>query len=63
MYNKQSCRECGTWLTPHTFCTSCREHVGWVCGQCGRIDDYTHVHARDCPPVLKKEIVIENVQG
>ncbi len=61
MYNKQSCRECGTFLTPHTLCTMCREHVGWVCGQCGRIDDYIHTH--DCRTVIKKEIVVESVQG
>jgi hypothetical protein len=61
LYNKQSCRECGAWLVPHTFCTTCREHMGWVCNDCGKIDDYAHVH--DCGLVLKKEIVIESVQG
>ena len=44
MHNKQSCRECGAFLTPHAFCTVCKEHTSWVCGQCGRIDDCTHVH-------------------
>lgn len=61
MYNKQSCRECGTWLTPHTLCTACREHVGWVCSQCGRIEDYTHAH--ECQSMPMKKIAVESVQG
>jgi hypothetical protein len=35
--------------------------MGWICNDCGKIDDYSHVH--DCGPVVKKEIVIESVQG
>ncbi len=44
MYNKQSCRECGAHLTPHSLCAVCKEHIGWVCGQCGRVEDSVHVH-------------------
>ncbi|WP_264357944.1 hypothetical protein [Candidatus Nitrososphaera evergladensis] len=40
----------------------CREHVSWECGQCGRIDDYTHVHDY-CRAVFKREIVVETVRG
>jgi hypothetical protein len=62
MYNKQSCRECGAYLIPHSFCMGCREHVSWECGQCGKIDDYTHVH-NYCRTVFKREIVVETVRG
>jgi hypothetical protein len=60
MYNKQSCRECGANLMPHSFCTCCRNHTSWVCGQCGRIEDYTHDH---CRATLNKEIVAETARG
>jgi RNase P subunit RPR2 len=46
MYNKQSCRECGSPLVPHSLCNICNEHSSWVCGQCGRIEDYDHVSCR-----------------
>ena len=53
MYNKQSCRECGSPLVPHSLCNICQEHSSWVCGQCGRIEDYDHVNCRQQVVVAK----------
>jgi RNase P subunit RPR2 len=44
MYNKQSCRECGTFLTPHSVCNVCKEHISWICIKCGKAEDVTHDH-------------------
>lgn len=46
MYNKQSCREYGASLVPHSLCSVCKEHNSWVCGQYGRIEDYDHVNCK-----------------
>jgi hypothetical protein len=50
MYNKQSCRECGSPLVPHSLCGICQEHSSWVCG---RIEDYDHVNCRQQVVVAK----------
>lgn len=44
MYNRQSCRECGAYLTALMQCAVCREDIGWVCGKCGRNEDAVHRH-------------------
>ncbi|MGC2431450.1 MAG: hypothetical protein WA393_10470, partial [Nitrososphaeraceae archaeon] len=44
MYNKGSCRICGTFLIATSVCDVCTEHISWTCGHCDRTDDITHSH-------------------
>ncbi|HEY7734224.1 MAG TPA: hypothetical protein VIB07_05470 [Nitrososphaera sp.] len=44
MYNKGSCRNCGTSQKPLSICIMCKEDVSWLCDNCGRADDATHNH-------------------
>ena len=44
MYNKGSCRICGTFLIATSVCDICTEHISWTCGHCDRTDDITHSH-------------------
>jgi hypothetical protein len=44
MYNRESCRACGTYLTSVSFCEVCGEQVSWICSNCDRIYDVTHAH-------------------
>ncbi len=43
-YNKTSCRACGSAFLAARVCENCGEPVKWICGECGRVDDSTHVH-------------------
>ena len=45
MFNKESCKACGTYLTPTSVCSVCKEHVSWLCGKCERMEDVTHSHS------------------
>ena len=45
MFNKESCKACGTYLTPISVCSVCKEYVSWLCGKCERMEDVTHSHA------------------
>jgi len=38
------CRSCGTYLTPVSTCTVCKEDISWVCQRCDLIEDVTHAH-------------------
>jgi len=62
MYNKQSCRECGAHLNAHLLCIVCKEHTSWICSQCNRIEDCTHVH-ENCKAIAWNEIIVEAVTG
>jgi hypothetical protein len=44
MFNKESCKACGTYLTPISVCSVCKEYVSWLCGKCERMEDVTHSH-------------------
>ena len=44
MFNKESCKACGTYLTPTSVCSICKEYVSWLCGKCERMEDVTHSH-------------------
>lgn len=38
MFNKNSCRMCGTSLTPSALCKICNEFVSWICFKCNKIE-------------------------
>ena len=44
MFNKESCKACGTYLTPTSVCSICKESVSWLCNKCERMEDVTHSH-------------------
>ena len=44
MYNKESCKACGTYLTSVSLCNVCKEQISWVCSKCERMYDVTHTH-------------------
>jgi hypothetical protein len=54
MFNKESCRACGTYLTPISVCNFCKEYISWLCGKCERMEDVTHSHDY-CRVDYKKE--------
>jgi hypothetical protein len=54
MFNKESCRACGTYLTPISVCNFCKEYISWLCGKCERMEDVTHSHDY-CRVTYKKE--------
>ena len=39
MYNKGSCRACGTYLTPTSACIICKEYISWNCDKCNSVED------------------------
>ncbi|MDQ3869161.1 MAG: hypothetical protein M3250_06350 [Thermoproteota archaeon] len=53
MFNKESCRACGAFLTPVSVCNFCKEYISWLCGKCERMEDVTHSHDY-CRVVYKK---------
>jgi hypothetical protein len=42
MYNRDSCRGCGSSLSPFSSCIICREHVSWNCHECDTVDYVVH---------------------
>ena len=54
MFNKESYRACGTYLTPISVCNFCKEYISWLCGKCERMEDVTHSHDY-CRVAYKKE--------
>jgi hypothetical protein len=44
MYNKESCRACGTYLTSVSLCEVCGEQISWLCSNCDKMCDVTHAH-------------------
>jgi hypothetical protein len=53
MFNKESCRACGTFLTPISVCNFYKEYISWLCGKCEKMEDVTHLHDY-CRVVYKK---------
>ena len=47
MYNKESCKACGSRLTAVSLCVICSEQVSWLCRKCERSYDVTHTHAEE----------------
>ena len=35
---------CGTYLKPVSFCEVCSKQISWICGNCERMDNVTHIH-------------------
>jgi hypothetical protein len=44
MFNKESCRSCGSTLDTILACTDCKEIVVWNCNNCGSKEEFTHIH-------------------
>jgi hypothetical protein len=44
MYNKESCKVCGTYLTSVSLCEVCKEQILWVCNKCDKMYDVTRAH-------------------
>ena len=42
MFNKNSCRMCGSILIPSAFCKICKESLGWTCYKCNKIGEVKH---------------------
>lgn len=59
MYDRGSCKACGTHLTPSAICNICKEYVSWVCGKCYKIDDVTHSH-NYCRVSYKPRIIVKS---
>ena len=59
MYDRGSCKACGTHLTPSAICNICKEYVKWVCGKCYKMDDVTHSH-NYCRVSYKPRVVARN---
>lgn len=45
VFNKDSCRACGSYLVPSSVCNICREYVSWICTKCNKMEDVTHSHS------------------
>ena len=59
MYDRGSCKACGTHLTPSAICNICKEYVSWVCGKCYKIDDVTHSH-NYCRVSYKPRVIVKS---
>jgi len=44
VFNKGSCRGCGSYLVPTANCNTCTEHVYWICNKCNLIEEVFHSH-------------------
>ena len=44
VFNKDSCRACGSYLIPSSVCNICGEYVSWICAKCNKMEDVTHSH-------------------
>jgi hypothetical protein len=42
MFNKKSCRICGSNLIPSALCKTCKESVRWICDKCDIIEGGKH---------------------
>jgi hypothetical protein len=42
MFNKNSCRICGSCLTPSVICKIFNEFVSWICFKCNKIVEAKH---------------------
>jgi hypothetical protein len=66
MFNKESCRGCGFYLTPIATCNICREYVSWICSKCDKLEDCFHSHnycrislSKNIDPGFLKLVLIE----
>ena len=44
LFNKESCRVCGTKLIPTMNCDGGGEDISWRCDTCFNLEDVTHSH-------------------
>lgn len=44
MYNKESCRNCGSALESIKTCSTCNEIRLWQCKKCHNSEEYIHLH-------------------
>lgn len=44
MFNKESCRNCGSALESIKTCSSCNEIMLWECNKCHNYEEYIHSH-------------------
>ncbi len=44
MFNKESCRGCGSILESIETCTHCKEIMLWQCKKCNNREEYIHIH-------------------
>ena len=44
MFNKESCRSCGSLLESIKTCTHCKEIMLWRCKKCNNREEYIHLH-------------------
>ena len=42
MFNKNSCRMCGSILRPSALCKICKESLKWTCYKCNKIEEVKH---------------------
>jgi hypothetical protein len=42
MFNKNSCRICGSNLISSALCKICKESVKWTCDKCNTIEEVKH---------------------
>ncbi len=44
MFNKESCRNCGSALESIKTCSACNEITLWHCNKCHNSDESIHLH-------------------
>jgi hypothetical protein len=44
MFNKESCRRCGSLLESIKTCADCKEIMLWQCNKCNNREEHTHLH-------------------
>jgi len=42
MYNRGSCRGCGSNLNPISLCIVCHEYISWNCAECNSVEYVIH---------------------
>jgi hypothetical protein len=62
MFNKESCRSCGSLLEPYKICTDCREVKLWDCNNCNRKVEHIHVHKYNMIHTSNKVLTIEIIE-
>ncbi len=59
MFNKESCRSCGSILESLMACTDCKEIMSWHCNNCGNNEEFTHIHNYNNTAKSNPSITIE----
>jgi hypothetical protein len=44
LFNKESCRRCGSQLESIVICSTCSEISLWKCSNCNNKEEYLHLH-------------------